>query len=709
MSNESVTGVPEVRVPEGLKHLVKGYSDYMSEVVLGRAIPLIDGLKPSQRRILYTLYKSKSGSNLTKCANVVGETMKLHPHGDGAIYDTLVHLVDVAEYQNIPFIEGKGSFGKVYFTESAAASRYTECKLSTYSKLLFGEMSGVDFVPSYDNKFQEPSLLPVAFPSIFCNATQGIAVGLASNIPSFNMLEVNQAVIDLIEKGSLNYVLAPDFRVGGEYIQNDAELQRIMDTGRGKIKLRGQWHIEGKQLVIDCIPYYTNIDAIDKVAKELQGVSDTRDESGFNGFRYVVECKSKARVEEVLYQLLRDSDLQMTVTTNISVVVKDKPKTCGVTEILRDWIDFRKGVLTKKFTLDLKAVVADITRYEFLVDLLNNKEVLDEYINQIKTSALAGKAFLKKFRPVSDDIIDWVMGLSFRSISNVKQKQDHLNGLYESKKSIESDLANIEGVICSQLREINNQYSGSCKRKTLITTKDYTFAKDEVQEDIYPVTVFINDNFIKKVKSAYVPTAVMAKGLQCLSNESIFVCDTEGRILRVDMKDLPDGNIGDRGTYIPRMFNLPEGSNVIFADKEQDSEVTFLYSDGFASVFHLGEWMNMRRKARIVQNGISPYAKYIIGLLDQQEEYPYVAIWTTGGKFGFIDTNFKHKSRTARTRVIDMGNDSIKYFIPCTENELFKLVADPDKFMGVAKKVKIEDEFNADYFNEKLRRLSENG
>lgn len=704
MENKSV-----MNVPNGLRHLIKGYSDYVSEVVLGRAIPSIDGLKPSQRRILYTLYKSKGGNSLTKCANVVGETMKLHPHGDGAIYDTLVHLVDVAEYQNIPYIEGKGSFGKVYFTEGAAASRYTECKLSGYSKLLFGEMSGVDFIPSYDNKFQEPSLLPVAFPSIFCNATQGIAVGLASNIPSFNMLEVNQAVIDLIEKGELNYVLAPDFIVGGEYIQNDAELQRIMDTGRGKIKLRGQWHIEGKQLVIDCIPYYTNIDAIDKVAKELSGVSDTRDESGFNGFRYVVECKSKARVEEVLYQLLRDSDLQMTVTTNISVVVNGKPKTCGIVEILRDWIEFRKGVLNKKLNLDLQAVKSDITRYEFLVDLLSNKEVLDEYINQIKSSALAGKAFLKKFRPVSDDIIDWVMGLSFRSISNIKQKQEHLNGLYASKKDIESDLANIEGVICSQLRSINNQYSGSCKRRTLITSKDYSFAKDEVQEDIYPVTVFISNNFIKKVKSAYVPTAVAVNGVQCLSNESIFVCDTSGRILRIDMKDLPDGNLGDRGTFIPRMFGLPEDSTIVFADKEQDKEVTFLYNDGFTSVFYLGEWMNMRRKARIVQNGISPYAKYIMGLIEQQEEYPYLAVWTSSGKFGFIDTNFKRKSRTARTRVIELGNDTIKYYIPCTENELFELVADPDKFMGVAKKVKVEDEFNADFFNERLRRSIENG
>lgn len=690
-----------LNVPDGLRHLIKGYSDYVSEVVLERAIPSIDGLKPSQRRILYTMYKNKGGNSLTKCANVVGEVMKLHPHGDGAIYDTLVHLVDVAEYQNISYIEGKGSFGKVYFTEKAAASRYTECKLSDSSKLLFGEMNGVNSVPSYDNKFQEPALLPVAYPSILCNPTQGIAVGLASNIPSFNMVEINNAVIDLIEKGSIDYVLAPDFGTGGEYVLNNAELQRIMDTGRGKIKLRGQWHIEGKNIVVDKIPYYTNLDAIDKVAKEIVGVSDTRDESGFDGFRYVIECRAKSRVNEVLYQLIRDSDIQMTVTSNISVIVNNEPKTIGILELLKEWIEFRKGVLNKKLNLDLQAVQADITRYEFLVSLLENKKALDEYIDQIKISSIAGKAFLREFREgTPDEIIDWVMGLSFKSISNITQKKDHLDGLYESEKDIKSQLANIEGVICSQLREINAKYGNIYHRKTVVSTQDYVFEKEEVIPDIYPVTVFIENKFIKKVKSMYVPDD---KGdLSCMSDESILMCDSKGRILRICLDELPDSSINDRGTYIPVHLGLVDDFEIMYVDVEKDEEVTFLYSDGFASVFNLGEWMGMKRKARTIQNGISPYAENIINLIDNEK--PYTCVWTKLGKFGIIENNFKRKSRTARTRVLNLNErDSILYSVGCTEDDIFRIVSHPEKYMGVSKFPKSEDNFSAEEFNKLLQ------
>ena len=249
-------------LPNALVHLVEGYLDYSKEVILERALPNIDGFKPSQRRILYAMkYLERDNDltkDLTKCAGIAGTTMKIHPHGDASIYDTMVRMTDCALYLNTPFIKGKGSFGHVFSTdEKAAASRYTECMFTDIAKECFRGMNGIEMIPSYDNKLKEPLLLPVSYPSILCNTSQGIAVGISTNIPSFNFHEVNKATIEYIKTGEIKKALAPDFTTGGSYILNEHELKKLMETGNAKIKLRGKWHIEGKIIVIDEIPYYT--------------------------------------------------------------------------------------------------------------------------------------------------------------------------------------------------------------------------------------------------------------------------------------------------------------------------------------------------------------------------------------------------------------------------------------------------------------------
>ena len=683
-------------IPSGLRTLIKGYADYASEVVLERAIPAIDGLKPSQRRILYTMYRNKN-TRLTKSANVVGEVMKLHPHGDMSIYDTLVRLTDDGQYMNIPYITGKGSFGKVYFTEKAAASRYTECMLSPQSKLLFGEMSGVDMIPSYDNRFTEPLCLPVAFPTILANPTQGIAVGMASNIPAYNMVELNNAVIELIQTGSISKPLVPDYGTGGVYVRDDAELQKIMKKGKGRIKLRGTWHIEGKSIVIDKLPYYTNIDSISRVMNECVDVSDVRDESDFNGLRLVIECKTKAKIDDVLVVLLRDTSMQMTITSNISVIINNKPRTLGITELLKEWVKFRKKVLKKKYKIDLNAVRHEISRYTFLIKLLSDKQALDNYIEAVKKSEIDGRAFLKKFDiGVYDDTIDWVMGLSFKSISNIVQKQKHLESLKAQEKEIQYNLDNLDTVICNQLRSINEKYG--VPRKMEIGTDDYIYTKVEKAKPA-PVKCYIQlkNKFIFKYK-VYVHNSV-----ECMSDEDILVVDSKGRLLRINVDEVEDFR-GGTGTYLPVYLGITDDFDVIDYHKEEKGKSVYLYKDGYVSVMDWGKSLDSKRKMKVLQKATSPYINDAITYLPKS---PYIVCYTENKKFGIAPTEFEEKSSTARTKIIGVDKgDSIKVVCGATVSDLLKLVPNYGNYMGKCRRLIKGDTLNINYFKEMLKRGS---
>lgn len=680
----------EVSIPSGLKALIKGYADYASEVVLERAIPTIDGLKPSQRRILYTMYRNKN-VNLTKSANVVGEVMKLHPHGDGAIYDTLVRLTDEGQYMNIPYISGKGNFGRVYFTEPAAASRYTECKLSPEAKLLFGEMRGVDMIPSYDNKFKEPSLLPVAFPSILVNPTQGIAVGMASNIPAFNMVEVNNAVISLIENGKVDDVLVPDYGVGGVYVKDEVELKKIMTKGRGRIKLRGKWHIEGKSIVIDQIPYYTNVDRIMSVMKQDVNVSDVRDESDFDGLRVVIECKSKAKIDDVLVVLLRDTSMQLSMTSNISVIIDNKPKTMGVIELLKEWVKFRKKVLKKTFKLDLESVQYEIKRYTFLLKLLNNQECFDAYIENVKRSENEGRMFLLKFdKSATQDIVDWVMGLSFKSIANIGNKQKHLDGLYVTERELKDKLANLSGVICSQLREINAAYG--LPRSTEITTEDIVYKKEEKERPI-PTKVYveISDKFIKK------HTIKLQNAIECMSDDNILLIDSYGRVLRINLESI-DLYRGGTGLYIPVLLGIKDDFEIVDYNIEQSKKVVYFYRDGYVSTFDWGTWVGNKRKMKVQTKAVSTQ---IANALTYLPEKPYIVCITKNGKLGIAKTEFVEKSPTARTKLIGVdSDDEIVFCVGASINDLFLVISNYQYYMGKCKTIRKSDTFNKDYIRE---------
>ena len=351
--------------------LETNYMPYAMSVIVSRAIPEIDGFKPSHRKLLYTMYKMGllTGAR-TKSANIVGQTMKLNPHGDAAIYETMVRLSKGYGALLHPFVDSKGNFGKVYSRDMAyAASRYTEAKLSPVCAELFRDIDqdAVDFVDNYDNKMKEPTLLPTTFPNILVSANQGIAVGMASQLCGFNLKEVCETTIAYLKNPECTIsdtLLAPDFPTGGELLCDPSELEKVYRTGRGGIKVRARWRYLPKENLIEVyeIPYSTTIEAIlDKVAElvkagKIKEIADMRDETDLSGLKLAIDLKRGTDPEKLMQKLFRQTPMQDTLSCNFNVLVAGMPRVMGVKELLEEWTAWRTECVRRRiyFTLQKK-------------------------------------------------------------------------------------------------------------------------------------------------------------------------------------------------------------------------------------------------------------------------------------------------------------------------------------------------------------------
>lgn len=686
-------------IPDALRFLINGYVDYSKEIVVTRAIVAIDGFKPSQRRILYSLayLEGLKEGELTKCANISGTTMKLHPHGDASIYDTLVRMTDSSEVMNVPYIKGKGTFGKVYSTGPAAAPRYTECGLLPITSELFKDMHGTITVPSYDNKLQEPVLLPASFPNILCNATQGIAVGVASNIPSFNFHEVNKAVIEYIETGDILEPLVPDFTTGGNYVEDRKELEKLMTTGKAKIKLRGKWHIEGKIIVIDELPYYTTTTEIMRQIKDIKNISDVRDESDRKGLRLCIECVNKASIDGVLTEVIRDSNLQMQISTNVVVIVDNTPKVLGIKDVVHHWIEFRKSILERTLKIELESTLVKIEKAKVLVDLLGDKTKRDTLIDKLMKSKHQAIQYLNSLYPDYKGGLEWIIKMSLESLSEVDSKKRRLEKLLSEEAQIRADLNDIGSLIVRQLKEINAKYR--YPRKTEPTEKDYVFEKgtEVVKAKPVPVVIVREGKFIKKMLAN--PATAHIEGLRCMSNDVLSFADNQGRLLRVHLENLEFCNESDRGVYLPVFLGIQDDFEIVFWDLVEDKKVGYVYTDGYASVIDYSEWLDSKRCTKLTQNGTSDKINLAISEIDFNK--PYLLLVTANGEFGFALTDFKHKSRTARTKLVDVKkNDRIVTVLGVTYVQVLELVSNPEKYMGKISKLRRGDTFNTELFNQ---------
>ena len=348
--------------------LRENYMPYAMSVIISRALPEIDGFKPSHRKLLYTMYKMNLlTGNKTKSANVVGQTMKLNPHGDGAIYETMVRLTRGNDALLHPFVDSKGNFAKHYSRDMAyAASRYTEVKLDEISKELFKDIdkNTVDFTDNYDGTLKEPVLLPVTFPNILVNPNQGIAVGMANCICSFNLKEVCDTTIAYIKNKNCDItqtLLAPDFTTGGELIYNEENIKQIYETGRGSFKVRGKYRYDKKNSCIEVyeIPYSTTAEAIiDKIvelikANKIKEITDLRDETDLNGLKIALDVKRSTDVDSLMQKLFKMTTLEDSFSCNFNILDGNVPKVMGIKEILDKWIAFRMSCIIRKTKYDI--------------------------------------------------------------------------------------------------------------------------------------------------------------------------------------------------------------------------------------------------------------------------------------------------------------------------------------------------------------------
>jgi DNA gyrase subunit A len=356
----------EQKIVETLK---QNYMPYAMSVIVSRAIPEIDGLKPSHRKLLYTMYKMGLLKGIkTKSANVVGQTMKLNPHGDMAIYETMVRLTTGNGALLHPLVESKGNFGRVYSRDMKfAAPRYTEVKLADIAAELFRDIDKdtVDFVDNYDATMKEPTLLPSVFPNILVNPNQGIAVGMASNICSFNLREVCQATVAYIKNDNINiqdYLKAPDFSTGGDLIVNEKDLERIYDTGRGSFKVRARYRVDRKNNYIEIyeIPYTTTAEAIiDSVAAlvkdgKIKEITDVRDETDLKGLKITLDVRRSTDPETLMNKLYKLTPLEDSFSCNFNILVNGYPQVLGIKGILDAWIEFRMMCIKRQTAYDIQ-------------------------------------------------------------------------------------------------------------------------------------------------------------------------------------------------------------------------------------------------------------------------------------------------------------------------------------------------------------------
>ena len=590
--NPNVVGLrAEVLEQPITETLETNYMPYAMSVIVSRAIPEIDGFKPSHRKLLYTMFKmGLLTGGRTKSANIVGQTMKLNPHGDAAIYETMVRLSAGYQALLMPFVDSKGNFGKVYSRDmSYAASRYTEAKLSGICSEVFRDIDKdtVDFVDNYDGSMKEPCLLPTAFPNVLVSANMGIAVGMASQICGFNLGEVCETTINYLrdpEHDLLSTMPAPDFTTGGEIVYDRAAMENIYRTGRGSFKVRSRWRYLPKENIIEIyeIPYTTTSEAIiDKVAElikagKVREINDMRDETDLSGLKLAIDLKRGVDPDKLMQKLFKLTTLQDAFPCNFNILVGGNPRVMGVGEILEEWTAWRMDCVRRRvyfdlakkkdklhllkglerILLDIDKAIAIIRETELEADVVPNlmmgfgiDQIQAEYVAEIKLRNINREYILKRTDETSD----------------LEQQIEELEGILNNRRKI-------KGIIIDELKQILKKFPSP--RKTGIVYADEIEEFDEEQQiEDYSVTLFLSqEGYFKKITAQSLRMSSEQKykegdGLRVsfeASNrgELLFLTDRQ-QIYKARVSDFEDCKASVLGVYLPTRLQMDEGENII--------------------------------------------------------------------------------------------------------------------------------------------------
>lgn len=605
-----INGAGEV-VEQNIDSTIReNYMPYAMSVILSRAIPEIDGFKPSHRKLLYTMYKMGllNGAR-TKSANIVGATMKLNPHGDSAIYDTMVRLSRGYEALLHPYVDSKGNFGKFYSRDMAwAASRYTEAKLDKICNELFRDIDKdtVDFVDNYDNTMKEPSLLPVAFPSVLVNTNTGIAVGMASNICSFNLKEICETTAALIRDPNYDVMQtlpAPDFIGGCQIIYDENALRQVYETGKGGIKLRARYQYDKSANCIDVlsIPSTTTCEVIiEKIidlvkAGKIKDIADVRDETGIDGLKITIDLKRGVDPDRLMAKLYRFTTLEDSFSCNFNVLIGGVPMVLGVKALLEEWIAFRIECVRRRTYFDrnkkaeklhllkgLEAILLDIDKAVKIVRETDEEsevvpnlmigfgidEVQAEYVAEIKLRHLNREYILKRTA----------------EIEALEKEIAELDEILKSKTRIKT-------IIVKELKEIAEKYGQP--RKSIIIYEDivsYTEEKDDVPD--YPVNLFFTkEGYFKKITPQSLRMSSnhklkdgdeIAQTCEFSNNGELLFFTDKCQVYKAKAADFADTKASTLGDYVPAKLGMDEGENAVYmvATKDYKGILLFAFENG---------------------------------------------------------------------------------------------------------------------------------
>ena len=587
------------------------YMPYAMSVIVSRAIPEIDGFKPSHRKLLYTMYKmGLLTGGRTKSANIVGQTMRLNPHGDSAIYETMVRLARGNETLLHPFVDSKGNFGKVYSRDMAyAASRYTEAKLDGICAELFRDIDSdtVDMVDNYDATMKEPSLLPTTFPNVLVSANQGIAVGMASNICSFNLKEVCDTAIALMKNPDhdiLETLPGPDFSTGAELLFDEAATREVYTTGRGGFKLRAKWHYEkeGNLIEITEIPYTTATEVImDKVAElikvgKIKEIADMRDETDLGGLKLTIDLKRGVEPEKLMQKLFRMTPLQDSFACNFNILIAGMPRVMGVGEILEEWTAWRMDCVKRRLFFQ-------IGKREERLHLLKGLERIlldiDKAVRIIRETELEAEVVPNLMIGFGIDEIqaNFVAEIKLRNINKeyiLKQTKaiSQLEQEIADMKEILSSARKLKNVIIQELQEVSKKYGQP--RKTEILYQVAEAEQEDEEENIpdYPVTVFLSkEGYLKKITAQSLRMSGEQKfkegdsllfSRETSNRADLLVFTDQFQCYKSRLSEFEDGKASQLGDYLPQKLGMEQGESVISVVLTQDYSgfVLFFFENG---------------------------------------------------------------------------------------------------------------------------------
>lgn len=661
--------IVDERIVDTLK---SNYMPYAMSVILSRAIPEIDGFKPSHRKLLYTMYNMGllQGGTI-KSANIVGRTMQLNPHGDASIYDTMIRLSRGNEALLYPYVESKGNFGKAYSKNMMyAASRYTEAKLAPIAKELFEDINKdtVDFVDNYDNTMKEPTLLPVTFPSILCNVTTGIAVGMASSIASFNLREICDTTIALIKnpEHEISETLpAPDFVGGGYIIYNKDELDKIYSTGRGSVKVRSRYTYDKKYNCIDItqIPPTTTSEAIiDKIVElvksnKVKELSDVRDETDLKGLRITIDLKRGVDPDKLMTKLYKMTPLEDTFSCNFNILVKGYPKVMGVREILSEWIEFRLECVRRrtqftlnkkserlhllqgleKILLDIDKAIKIIRETESEADVVPNlmigfgiDKVQAEYVAEIKLRHLNREYILKRTQ----------------DIATLKKEIEELQGILDSKNKQKK-------IIIKELQGVSDKYSGE-RRSEILYDFDEFDANEVTEAEDYPVTLFITrEGYLNKIKTANLRMSgeqkvkegdAVERTYECSNRDELLVFTDKMQVYKAKVDDFADGKASQLGIYVPSKLEMEPDEKIVYICvlNEYVGYMIFAFENGKVAKVDISAYQTKTNRKKLLKaySAKSPLA----GVTYLKEDAEIVLCSTSGRMLLFNTASLTAKS-----------------------------------------------------------------